>query len=125
MNTPFSFRSNSLPNYLAGAGLRFKQKQVSDYQQKQAKSESDNIKKGRISRAQFDKNFPDALNHGQGNYEDTATGEIWESRDDGFIYRRDGESIRDILQAINDNQNMSDEEYNTLIAKFRDEIAEA
>ena len=115
-----SFRSSNLPSYLANAGIRAQQMRVRAAKARASHSNKQALRSGRITRAQFNQSFPNALNHGQGNYEDVETGDIWESREDGYIHRR-SEDIRDILQAVNTNPTISEEEYEQLIANFKDE----
>lgn len=109
--------SKAIPSYLEGVGTRLRQENIRAAKIKNAKGLAKDLSSGRLTTAQFQQCFPNAINHGQGNFEDQLTGQIWEAHD-GYIYRRSDDSIKDILTAINDNPDMSDEEYDQLIAEF-------
>lgn len=118
MRTQSTPRASHLPPYLANVGERV-------MNERQAAAQADNRRKldaikatGKMTTAQFKQAMPTAIYHGQGNYEDQTTGQIWEARE-GMIYRRADESIRDVLAAINERPDMSDEEYNVLVADLR------
>jgi len=106
--------AKAMPSYLAGVGEKVQQERQIKAQAKLTVEAKKVIAAGRLTTAQFKQFFPKAINHGQGNFEDGQTGSIWESHD-GFIVRRADDSIRDVLKAINDNPEMSDEEYFKLI----------
>jgi hypothetical protein len=106
--------AKSMPPYLAGVGATVQRQREIVAQAKLSQEEKVEIAKGRLTTAKFKKLFPKAINHGQGNFEDESTGSIWEAHD-GFIVRRTDSSIRDVLKAINDQPEMSDEEYFKLI----------
>ena len=116
MKTPNTPRSTALPAYLHGAGVRHQERQRQARKTEAERSIEAAKREGRLTTAQFNNEYPDALNHGQGNFEDTHTGQIWEVRN-GVVYRRPDEALDTILTALNQNPQMSDEEYSSLIKK--------
>lgn len=114
MKTPNTPRSTSIPSYLQNAGIRHQERQRQNRRTEEAKKLEAAKKEGRMTTAQFHQEHPDALNHGHGNFEDSHTGQIWEVRN-GVVYRRPDEALETILAALNNNPQMSDEEYSKLI----------
>jgi hypothetical protein len=106
--------AKAMPSYLADVGERVQQERQIKAQAKLSAESRKAIAVGRLSTAQFKQLFPKAINHGQGNFEDGQTGAIWELHDN-FIVRRTDAAIKDVLKAINDNPEMSDEQYFKLI----------
>lgn len=117
MRTQATPRSTNLPPYLRGVGERVMNERQNAAAAEEQKKLGELKKLGKMTVAQFKQAFPTAINHGQGNFEDQATGQIWEARE-GVIYRRADESIRDVLTAIHERPDMSDDEYNALIRQF-------
>lgn len=106
--------SKAVPPYLVGVAERVQHQREVQAKAKLSQEDRKLIAQGRLTTAKFKQLFPKAINHGQGNFEDEKTGAIWEAHD-GFIVRRADSSIRDVLKAINDHPEMSDEEYFKLI----------
>jgi hypothetical protein len=106
--------AKAMPSYLTGVGERVQNQRQIKAEAMLSVENNKAIAEGRLTTAQFKQLFPKAINHGQGNFEDGQTGAIWELHE-GFIVRRADSSIRDVLKAINDNPEMSDEEYFKLI----------
>jgi hypothetical protein len=117
MKTPATPRATNLPPYLRQVGERVLQERQQSAERLENKKLDELKAAGKMTTAQFKQAMPTAINHGHGNFEDQATGQIWEARD-GMIYRRADDSIRDVLTAINERPDMSDDEYNKLISQF-------
>ena len=120
MKTPETPRSTSIPAYLRDTGIKHQERQRQARRTEESKSVEAAKREGRLTTAQFQQEYPDALNHGQGNFEDSHTGQIWEVRN-GVVYRRPDESLNTILTALSSNPTMPDNEYETLITKAKSE----
>ena len=110
-------RSNDIPLYLSQAGVVVEEKRL----RREARSTieiQNGFKEGRLKTAQFKENV-EHVEHRFGIYEEAHTGAIWESGDDGYIYRREDAIVKPVLQAIADSPDMTDEEYAKKIEEIR------
>lgn len=116
----FAATSNAkaVPSYLAGVGKRVQESREEQLNGAKLVESQKQIQSGRMTLAQFKSQFPQAIDHGHGNFEDGTTGQIWEVHE-GFIVRRADSTIRDVLKAINDHPEMSDDEYFQLINSMK------
>lgn len=120
MKTPNTPRSSTVPTYLRGVGQQHMENQRQQRRAVEARESEKAKKEGRMTVAQFKREYPDVLNHGHGNFEDSHTGQIWEVRN-GVVYRRPDVALDIILKALNQNPQMPDEEYDKLISTAKAE----